>query len=141
MYQNLEVDMWISSYHVETVSGYGSAARCANQSHYGAQQIVNIIITLGWCKCRGLSGRQWLDTRTRAAVTLITATTTSQQPVPQEFVRLQTLARPGQCGTHGLIALCRNTVANSSCLAIKYIRYISDVSGLLRQENILSECF
>ena len=46
MYQNLEEDMWISSYHVETVSGYGSAARCANQSHYGAQQIVNIIITL-----------------------------------------------------------------------------------------------
>ena len=118
MYQNLEVDMWmwISSYHVETVSGYGSAARCANQSHYGAQQIVNIIITLVWCKCRGLSGRQWLDTGTRAAVTLITATTASsqQQPVPQEFVRLQTLARPGQCGTHGLIALCRNRVANSS---------------------------
>ena len=55
-------------------------ARCANQSHYGAQQIVNIIITLVWCKCRGLSGRQWLDTRTRAAVTLITATTSSQQP-------------------------------------------------------------
>ena len=79
MYQNLEVDMWISSYHVETVSGYGSAARCANQSHYGAQQIVNIIITLGWCKCRGLSGRQWLDTGTRAAVTLITATTASSR--------------------------------------------------------------
>ena len=68
MYQNLEVDMWISSYHVETVSGYGSAARCANQSHYGAQQIVNIIITLVQ-----VSGPQWpsvagqRDTRRRHA--------------------------------------------------------------------------
>ena len=101
--------MWISSYHVETVSGYGSVQVCqsvalwssADCKHHHYAGMVQV------------SGPQWpsvaghQDTRRRHAHH-------RQQPVPQEFVRLQTLARPGQCGTHGLISLCRNTVANSS---------------------------
>ena len=51
-------------------------SRCANQSHYGAQQIVNIIITR--LQVSGPQSPSVLDTGTRAAVTLITAITATR---------------------------------------------------------------